>query len=141
MKSKRVEMSEFPKTFKQAAIVGLNCQAPKKSLIDYAHMQFSVADSQRLIQDLKAMGLIPDAVASSKQDTFYFDVGGAYVKIRTTAGRLELQLLTVGRHQVEKETETAALRVLQLLEPLLADSAKQFAEYALGRDLKGRRVR
>ena len=138
---KRVETSTFPRRLNQTAVVGLNCQAPKKSLIDYAHMQFRVADSQRLIQDLKVMGFIPDAVASSKQDTFYFDVGDAYVKIRTTGGRLELQLLTVGRHQVEKETETATLRVLQLLEPLLADSAKQFAEYALGRDLKGRRVR
>jgi hypothetical protein len=141
-KLKGVVNSVPPRRVKQDAyVIKLNCPAPKESLIDYAHMEFAVNDSQRLIQELEAMGFTPDVAAAGKQDTFYFDVGDAYFKIRTTAARLELQLLTVGRHQVEKETETVTLRVLRTLEPLLADAAEQFAEYALGKNLDGRRLR
>lgn len=111
--------------------MSLSYPAPKQRLISYGSMRFEVPDHQRLVQDMKRMGLSPD-----KNGAVFFNVSasssGAYLKIHV-AERLEIELFTAGPQLLDPKTVTAALKVLRELRQVLGNRADEWASWILQR--------
>ena len=75
------------------------------------------------------MGFTPD---KHDQHAFYFHVAQAYLRV-TVTNRLEIQLLAREHwpHPLDRKTQTATLKVLRTLEPVLGNCVNEWIEFVL----------